>query len=353
MIRYLFNPLPTRAIILRCSLLGLVTFSNELAAQVSDSLAVQPDEWIEKTTDKVIYKLAVTNELEAFTVDAGNFKPEFFPNTSTTLKASFNYKFLSFTLKQAPSFIPGNDDDEMKGKTKNLGFSFGIINPHWFTSIGYAKHQGYYIRNSDEISNTWQSGDPYLQIPDMRVNSFEGMTGYSFNKNFSVRALTTQTERQLKSVGTFVPIAGYRLYFVNNLDDDGGQKSRNFEFILGAGYHYTFVMKKQFYASLGLTPGVGYIFTKLTTRGQVNSPGDITTKTEAPIVRADGRGALGYNGDKFFAGALIELRASSYEQQYTTVVNSDVYVFYQIFVGIKTLAPKLLKNAASKVPLKK
>lgn len=345
------HPLPAPTI-LGCSLLVLYFLPMHAGAQFSDSLTVLKSEWIENMTDRMSYKLAVTNDLEAFTVSAQNFNPELFPNTATTFKLSVNHKFLSFSLKHAPDFIPGNHDDKQKGRTKNLGLSFGFVHPHWFASISYSRHKGYYINNSDEISDAWQSGDPYLQLPDMRVNSFEGSMGYSFNEHFSVRALTTQTERQIKSAGTFAPVFGYRLYFVNNLTEFSGQKTANVEFIVGAGYQYTFVTKKQFYASLGLTPGFGYIFTKLTTRGQLGSPDDIITDSTSPIMRVDGRCALGYSGDKLFAGALLDLRTSSYKQERTTVVNTDSHVFYQIFVGIRTSAPKKLDQSLNKLPLK-
>lgn len=321
------------------------------SAQYSDSLMRREHGWIESMSKEMGFKLSASNDWEAFTVAADGFNPELYPNTSTILKLSYNYRFLSFGINYAPSVLPGNNDNELKGKTSNFGISLGFIHTHWFTQLEYSHNKGYYLRNSDDFSDDWQPGDPYLQFPNLVVNSVEGLTGYSFNERFSVRALTTQTERQLKSTGTFVPVVGYRFYSVNNLTESSGQKTGNFEFILGAGYHYTFVFKSNFYASLGLTPAVGYIFTRLTTRGQLGSPEDIISYGEAPIARIEGRCAAGYNARRFFAGFLIEMKASTFEQENTTAINTDTYVFYQVFVGFRMKAPSRLKKSLEKIPL--
>lgn len=323
----------------------------QVFAQYSDSLVRRERGWIEETNRLVSYRLSASNDWEAFTVDAGDFSPELYPNTSTILNLSVNYRFLSFSITHAPAFLPGNHDNELKGKTDNFGLSLAFIHPHWFTQLDYSYNKGYYIRNSGDFSDEWQQGYPYLQIPDMVVNSIAGLTGYSFNERFSVRALTTQTQRQLRSTGTFVPVVGYRFYSVNSLSDKSGQKSDNLEFNLGAGYHYTYVLKSSFYVSLGITPGLGYIFTRLTTRGQLGSSEDIITHGKAPIARLDSRFATGYNARRFFAGFLLEMRGSTYEQENTTAINTDTYAFYQAFVGFRMNAPSRMKKTLEKIPV--
>jgi len=323
-------------------------------AQVDTITTANDDQWIEVMNKDVSIKLSVNNDLETYTVDADPVRYELYPNTSTFLRFNFNYRFLAFSINQAPSFLPGNNDEEDKGRTKNFGISLGTIHTHWWGNMSYSRNKGYYLNNSKDFS-FWTSGDPYLQDPNLVVNNFEWTLGYNFNKNFSVRSITTQTERQLRSAGSFVPVVGYRLYFVNGLDEARGQKSSNSEITIGAGYHYTLVIKKSFYASLGITPGVGYIFTKLTTRGQLNSSGDLITNTKAPILRIGGRGGIGYNGPKFFAGGLLQLRGSSYEQGThgkTTAVNTRARTTYQIFVGYRIPAPARLRRFMDKAPVK-
>ena len=333
-----------------CMLVLLVTYGGTYA-QFSDSLTRKEKGYIQEMTKYLSLRFAASNDLEAFSVDAGEFNPKIYPNTATTLKLGVSYRFLAFSLNFAPSFLPGNDDDELKGKTKNFGLSLGFIHPHWFTSLGYSRHKGYYLQNTSDFLPDWKNGDLYIQFPNMKVSIFEGLTGYNFNRRYSVLALTTQAERQLRSAGTFAAVAGYRLYFVNNLTDVSGQKSQNFEVTLGVGYHFTWVLKQTFYTSIGLTPSVGYIFTKLTTRGQQGVTDDIITNSKALIVRGDIRLALGYNSERFFTGIHFDMRDSVFEQEGTTAINTDMHFFYQVFIGYRMNAPSSVRKTLEKIPL--
>ncbi|HRJ29893.1 MAG TPA: DUF4421 family protein [Cyclobacteriaceae bacterium] len=314
-------------------------------AQLDTIKFIREDGWIEGMDNYVGLKLSINNNIETFQVDAGNLFYDLYPNTKTIAKLDFNYRFLSFNLTFAPAFLPGNADDDMKGKTKSFGLSFGFNFRHWFHSLSYSKVKGYYLNNSEDFP-AYVPGDPYLQVPELVVISFEGLTGYSFNPKFSVKSLTTQTERQLKSVGSFIPVLGYRYYIVNNKDEEATstQRSDNFELILGAGYHYTYVLKETFYVSLGATPGIGYIITKLTTHYQQGGNDEIVTHSNNPVVRLTGRGALGYNGRAIFVGAIYSMTGTSFEQEGTTVINSDFHTSYQIFAGIRINAPKKLRD---------
>ena len=160
-----------------------------------------------------------------------------------------------------------------------------------------------------------------------------------------MKSLTTQTERQLKSAGSFIPLVAYRYYIVDDrtplISSSTSQRSNNFEFAISAGYHYTFVIKQNFYFSLGFTPGVGYNFTKLYTRSQSDN---MITRSKSPEFRWDGRGAIGYNGDRFFAGAILNLGGSSFRQENTTVINHDYTAFYQVFIGFRLNAPGILRE---------
>lgn len=344
-----------KQLVLRIStvVMALVPFIS--IAQLKDSLILTEDGWIEKMDDYVGVKLSMSNDTEVFAVETDGLDFEIFPNTTTFGKVHINYKFISLNLKFAPDFFPGNGDNETKGKTSSFGISANLIFRHWFHNLSYSRVKGFYINNTKDLDPTWVSGDPYAQVPDLVFKNFEGITGYSFNPKFSVRSITTQTERQVKSAGSFVPILGYRYYIIDNRDEDASssQKSNNFEFVLGVGYHYNFVLKQNFYFSLGVTPGVGYIFTKLTTRYQASD--DLETRYNDLISRVEGRGALGYNSRAFFAGGLIQVTGSSYKQEGTTAVNTDARVAYQVFIGYRFNAPKRLRENVNQIskPIKK
>jgi len=324
----------------------LVLLSFDGKAQLDQSLKIiQEDGSIEKMDNYVGLKLSMSNATETFLVRTPTNKIDLYPNTSNIGKLSFNYRFISFSIGFAPGFLPGNGDNEIKGKTKTTSYAFGLNFRHWFQELSYTRIRGYYLNNTRDFDSEWVEGDPYVQFPDLVYKKYQGVTGYSFNPKFSVKSLTTQTERQLKSAGSFIPLAAYRYYIIDDrtplTSANSSQRSNNFEFAISAGYHYTFVIKQNFYFSLGFTPGVGYNFTKLYTRSQAES---IITRSKSPEFRWDGRGAIGYNGDRFFAGAILNLGGSSFRQEHTTVINEGYTSFYQVFIGFRLNAPNILRE---------
>lgn len=309
-------------------------------AQENDSIPNEPEsEWIESMESKIGLKLSMTNDIETFKVDTETNDFEIFPNVNTALSLSANYKFLSFSFSMAPEFIPGNGDNDIRGKTSIFNFGLTVFKPHWFHELGFTRIKGFYLNNTSDYDPNWTSGDPYVQFPDLYYTSIHGVTGYKLNPNLSLIALSTQTERQLKSAGSFIPRLAYRYYWIDNRDDQSTttQKSNNLEMVLGAGYYYTFVLKHSFYLGLGATPGLGWMNTRLTTR--YPSEDELTIQNNL-IFRWDAQGGLGYNGESFFAGAYYTITGTTFNQENTTVVNYDIQTAYKLFVGFRLNAPK-------------
>jgi Domain of unknown function (DUF4421) len=179
--------------------------------------------------------------------------------------------------------------------------------------------------------------------------NFEGVTAYNFNPDYSVNAVSTQSERQLKSAGSFIPHFRYRYYITDDrtplTGTNSSQKAKTLEFMIGAGYYHTFVLKKNFYFALGATPSFGVNFLHLTTR--LPSGYDHTKQTNA-LFRIDGQAGLGYNGERFFAGVYSKLSTESYNQQRTSAVTSSSRIAYQVFIGYRLKAPKFLQENVQK-----
>ena len=320
-----------------------IASANRGVAQSEDSTRqIVEDGYIEKMYDKINLKLALTNNIETFSVHA-NTDIELYPNTSTLARLFFNYRIISFSLSFVPKFMPGNDDDSIRGKTTGGGFGLGLTFNKWSTELNYNKAKGYYLYNTNEHDPSWSPGDPYIQFPQLVSKIFGGMTSYSFNSRFSQTAVTTQTTRQLKSAGTFIPRLMYRYYIV---DEQSGrpnsQKSNNFQTMLGLSYWHTFVYKGSFYFSIGLTPAAGLVYTKFFTR---YSTGTIITKEHGPVYMLDGQSGLGYNGRRFFAGIYARATSITNKQQNTTAINDEVTTAYQAFIGYRFGAPRFLRNS--------
>jgi len=325
----------------------LVLISSICHSQIVDSIGVMTeDNYIEKMSNQLAMDMSFNNSYEIFEVKTQNNKVILYPNTPTNLRFKLNYQFISFGFQFSPDFLPGNGDEDIKGKTKSFELGTSLIFKHWFVDASYSKVKGYYLKNSADFT-TLLKGDPYIQFPDLNYYGFAISTGYSSNSKFSFRSLTSQTERQLRSAGSFIPVINLRYYSIDDRSSGmSTQKTNNFESSIGPGYAYTFVSKEKFYLSLGLQSSLGYLNTKLTTR---QPDGDITTNQDNYIFRWDGKVGLGYNGRSFYTGVYTNISGTEYRQENTTAINFETRVYYHLFLGIRLAAPDYLERKANKI----
>ena len=293
----------------------------------------------------ITLRLTQSSEGEMFGVESDSSKILLYPNTKSSTRLAFSYKFISFSIKYSAKLLPGNDDDDIRGKTKSGGFGLGFTFRHWQQALSYTRTKGYYLENTRDYDPDWTSGQPYIQFPDLVYTNYEGTTAYNFNPKFSVSAIATQSERQVKSAGSFMPHAFYRYYITDDRStitaNHVTQKAKNFEFVLGAGYYYNFVVKSSFYIALGLSTAAGIVFTKFATRSIDET---IYTKENNGIFRIDGRAGLGYNGPRFFSGAYLRISGSANEQGGTTLTTIYDRAIFQVFVGYRLNAPIWLQK---------
>ena len=225
-----------------------------------------------KTSEYVTIKLSLSSDVRGFTSEnKGLYKYDIEPNSKNVLKASFNYRWLSLSAATTAKFLPGNNDDALKGKTKSTSYSINLSFKHWQQYLAYNRLKGFYLANTADYQPGWRPGvDEYVQFPNLIYSSFEGRTAYKFNQNFSLAAINSQTERQVKSAGTFMPYISYRYYSIKDktplTTQNSSQQSNNLEMIFSAAYLYTIVLQHKLYFSTGLAPGIGFIHTKLFTR---------------------------------------------------------------------------------------
>ena len=325
----------------------LVLISSICHSQIVDSIGVMTeDNYIEKMSNQLAMDISFNNSYEIFEVKTQNNKVILYPNTPTNLRFKLNYRFISFGFQFSPDFLPGNGDEDIKGKTKSFELGTSLIFKHWFVDASYSKVKGYYLYNSEDY-NTLLPDDPYFQFPDLHYSGWNIASGYLSNSKFSLRSLTAQTERQLKSVGSFMPVFNLRYYTIDDKSAGAStQKSYNIETSVGPGYAYTFVFKENFYVSLGLSGSIGYLNSKITTRMVSES---VITKQDNFIFRWEGKTGIGYNGDRFYTGLYANLLGTQYEQQNTTAMNFDTRVSYHLFFGIRLKAPDYLNRKVIKI----
>lgn len=300
---------------------------------------------IERMNQYVLLKISQSSDVERFSVHTNSMKVKLNPNASSITSLSFNYRFISFQFSRVARFLPGNNDDENRGKTRSNRFGLSMNFKRCLNDLSYSRTKGYYLENTSDYDPSWNTSKPYIQFPDLWFTQYQLVSAYKFNNDFSVNAIAFQTERQIRSAGSFIPQFRARYY----INDDRSvvpanqytQKARNLELLIGAGYHYTLVANRQFYFSLGLTPGVGYVFSKIYSRGFGET---LVAHQKNFIFRVDGRVGAGYNGERFIGGAYLNLASAAFRQQHTTVTTNNDRLSIQVFLGYRLKAPTILRR---------
>ncbi len=324
----------------------LYNVTRTMAQDRTNLVRLQDSNWIEQFSEQIIIKEAFENTSETFSVKTDNYKLILQPNPKEIFRTSFNYRFISFSINYIPHFLPANNDNDRKGKTKGTGIGAGFNKRKWFGELNYSGTKGYYVKNTKDFDPTWQSGNAYIQVPDLKVTNFSGLIGYNSNAHFSSAAVASQTARQLKSAGSFVPRLAFQYYIIN--DKSPGfttQKTNNIQVMLGAGYQYTAVIKRNLYASGTFMPSFGYLFTRLLNRLPT---GNEIVHSTSPVFQLDGTLGIGCNSERFFAGSYLTTLYSQYQQAHGAASNENTHLFIQLFAGIRLRAPKAVSNLFDK-----
>ncbi len=332
-----------------------LSITSATLGQLADSVRIiVEDGYIEKMDDNIIFKVGLNDDYEVFEQDVGYAKYILFPNISTNISLGLDYRFISVSYQFAPKFIPGNADNDERGSTNSKSFGLSFIFRHWLVALSYDNVGGYYLRNTSDLDPTWQKGDPYFKLPKFEYLSYSLDAAYNFNDKLSIRSLTSFTERQLKSAGSFFIALQARHYItdrhttlVDPADTNiNNQKSFNYDMTTGPGYWYTYVYKESFFASIGAEIGLGLIHTKIETE-YINRIGYGFQNN--PVLQWNGKAAVGYNGRSFFTGFYVNISGFHFEQNKSLVVNHDFQYYYQFILGIRLASPKWLKNQMAKL----
>jgi len=106
-----------------------------------------------------------------------------------------------------------------------------------------------------------------------------------------------------------------------------------------AYYLYTFVIHRKWYSNLGLAPGLGYGYSKLT-EGEANH---VSTSNDF-ILNFNSLISLGYNSKYFYGGLTYNLIATSLDN--SSVINFDsVRSVFNVSIGYRFNAPKAIKSS--------
>lgn len=344
---------------MRIAALALFLLLGCLAnAQHADKIALklkpQVDTvYIQDFSDKLIIGVSLPHKFLDFAVVSSENKTpdlEYEPSSRGSIGGYFSYKWLG---AGASVSIPQSDKDRaMYGKTARFDFQFNIYLREFVIDAYFQSYKGVYNANVEEFIGSWNSDSPFPQRPDIGLVNLGLTARYVWNNTrFSYKSSFDFSEKQRKSAGSLI----FGLYaFINGVVADSSviphyalssfdesiMYSSYSGIHLGAsvGYAYTFVIKKNFFFTLSVIPGIGAFASELTLAdGSVVNP-----DAKASIVISS-RFSLGYSKNRFYLAinGVNGTTIAAASKEYSTEVS---YGNANVTLGYRFNAPRLLKR---------
>ena len=322
----------------------LVFSQNE--ETITDSIS-SLNPYIEDHSKQLNVKLDISNNQLNYFFPYDGARASVKTNLNISYGFIFSYKYFSVRLGIRPKL--SDTEEKNKGKTDNFRIGFQMLFDKWSHGLEYNYRRGYYIGNTDDITSLDSNGDIHVQFPNLTTNTFSGVSQYKFNDNYSVRAVESNTEIQLKSAGTFMPSITYSFYSVKgtdkvkiNPDDiitrDSYNDYKGITLIIEPGYYYTFVLHKYWYANFFGAPGLGFDFYKATYNSFDNDSNDETLNRTFFSLKTGT--AIGYNGKKFYFGSEFKYQIFSENFDKNDISLQPTKSKFHVFLGYRFKAPK-------------
>lgn len=358
--------------ILKRSFFILLMLSMVVTAYAQDSTetkkvndSIVKSEYISDHNNQLNIKLEVSNEISSYKVDYLIEPAIFIPNIGLRYAAVFNYRFLSVRL----GFRPGlaNWKEDVRGNSNTFRVRVKLLFNHWAHRFEYNYVKGFYIRNTDDFIPEDETADNKIQFPDMTSNIFSGSSIYKINPNYSIKAIESQTEIQLKSAGSFMPSVDYWYYIITGTKHHINHKGESviadiyrdhsgFNMLFNIGYYYTYVFKKNWYVNAYGSPGMGFELYKIKTFDTLED--NIYSNSYSDFIYGFKLGTgVGYNGARYYFGADYNIRLNNIKYgSKDTKLNTATNTFH-VFIGYRFKPPKQVRNTVdtieNKVPILK
>lgn len=304
--------------------------------QVARDTTWKRSDYIANTDEYLSVKINGYNDTDRLRLTSDNYL-DIRPNTDVRNRISVNYKWLTLGFSFKVPTLFGNDD-QTKGDTKTSGFSTAVNLDRWSFGFDFDRNVGYYLENSKNYLPNPSAND-FITFPDFTTNTYRLNIGYLTNTRFSLKALTSLTERQLQSSGSFIPFLRFTLFTTDHQDLEliNFDSSTNFQVSTGLSYNYKLILFENFYVG-----GVGSVG-----GGWINSRFDsdtVLTRSSNNSLLSYAYGVnFGYNAKRFFFGGLFKSSSTSYSTINDIDINTRINSF-EIFLGYRFWVPKFLRK---------
>lgn len=294
--------------------------------------------YIQKFPDAITLRLQFDDHINSFKInDFGNgLKYTVAPNLNAKTSISFQFRSIDIAIGYTPTFLKFAKDEDVYGKTKVFNLAFKTVIGKWLQGLEYSRTKGYY--SADLFKGTLK--DEVVLFSDLKVTYIGGSTGYIINPNYSYRALTTQSEWQKKSAGSFVPGV---LYYYTKFGGENKDATTSFDFVVTPAYFYNYVFANHFLLAAGATGGLGinHSTTKFPEDNFKESITSLSTSLQFTM-------GFGYHSKSFYTGVLANLQFNNHNDGRQSRLE-DEQIFGQIYVGYRFDAPKLVLDTAQRV----
>jgi hypothetical protein len=284
---------------------------------------------------KINFSLKPLTKIDS--VDSREIK--YMPNVDNYLGITASYKGwgLGISFK-----IPNSrKNDSVYGKTEFMDYRFSLHRRKFGAAAFLRYYKGFYLNNPSLFDTAWKSGVvPHRDDLEMANIGF-GIYYLFNNKQFSMRSIFSQSEKQLKTAATFlmqldangsiihadsslIPASDEKHYF----DLKGLHDIYNYSFCLLGGYAHCNVVHSDYYICPMLYVGPGY-------QHKWMYSGSTTEITNDVFFKTDFKFAAGYNAGMAYLGVLFDAESNFMPAKNvnfkTTVLYFDFFVGYRFW----------------------
>jgi hypothetical protein len=265
------------------------------------------------------------------------------PNEIYTLSPSIDYRWLSLSYAFTPEFLEFNNDDDRRGTTRYRRLSASVSFNRFSLTGVWSNTQGFYLNNMDDVYPDWNPEDAYLKFPDLKVRQVQVAGLYRTNPNYSLKAIRSGEEEQLRSAWTFLPGMNFNHFRFTSASADSiigsTELTDNYDVNLVLAVAGTWVFARHAFLAGTAGPLFGFDY--------FNS---LAYDENKNLVRSDGvrfssgfyfRLNIGYSNPRWYAGI------SNYINGYKHASGNDerlakVFNQFSLFGGFRLNPPKPL-----------
>lgn len=294
--------------------------------------------------DQVIIRANFDTNIEDFIVDneSQNYRQVLSVNSKTRTSLGIDYQFISASISFTPSFFPGNNEDDLKGKSTSTDIKFQVFQGNFMQQFRYKNTMGFYLNNTVDFVPDWQKGrDPYLQFPNFRIQTFGGSTAFFLNKEFSIKSILFQKKWQTTSKGSLVPSLDYDLTDLTDDSEKAKSRERQYNFSANISYYYNWVLTPKINVAPFLSLGGGGKFSKF-------KDDNIKDLQSYFTYQYSGGLQVGYNVKQLFYGGRMNFSSYNYTDDSSGNIRNNNF-FGLLFIGYRFAPPKIVQKFYDKI----